>query len=227
MLRAPRAPARSRRSAQLRGVRITGGTSSEQMSQMRRKGREAASRPRELGAARLSAAPASTARATRRADVKAWLAAPRGALAPGPLLSSKEQGGGRGRCPGLPTAHPDPAPGSKRTQPREASQSRKPGPHSAKEAVWGRRLEFHKSDSLRSESELGGAPQGARGPATTPFCPNEILRGFSTYKRGWGGIFCQPEKKCILKDGVWDADAFQGNRPEQRDRGRCLQGPVP
>lgn len=190
MLRAPRAPARSRRSAQLRGVRITGGTSSEQMSQMRRKGREAASRPRELGAARLSAAPASTARAARLADVKAWLAVASsspGALAPGPLLSSKEQGGGRGRCPGLPTAHPDPAPGSKRTQPWEASQSRKPGPHSAKEAVWGRRREFHKSDSLRSESELGGAPQGARGPATTPFCPNEILHGFSTYKRGWGG----------------------------------------
>lgn len=114
MLRAPRAPARSRRSAQLRGVRITGGTSSEQMSQMRRKGREAASRPRELGAARLSAAPASTARAARLADVKAWLAV--ASSSPGgsrpwspPLL----QGAGRGEGA---------LPGSSHSTPRSSSR---------------------------------------------------------------------------------------------------------
>lgn len=38
------------------GYGITGGTSTEQMSQMKKKGRKAASQPRELGEAQQSAA---------------------------------------------------------------------------------------------------------------------------------------------------------------------------
>lgn len=110
MLRAPRAPARSRRSAQLRGARITGGTRSEQMSQMRKKGREAARRPGELGAAGQSAGPrrppgwrGSEAGSSRGEDSRPWSSA---FLTRCPLLSSKDQGGGWRRCPGLPPGTP-------------------------------------------------------------------------------------------------------------------------
>lgn len=64
-------------------------------------------------------------------------------------------------------------------------------------------------------------------PPPPPFVLMKYYAVSQHTKGGGGEIFCQPEKKCILKDGVWDADAFQGNRPEQRDRGQCLQGPVP